>query len=62
VITGRYKYIENEGDISEVYDLQDDPYELRNLMGKADQRRVAELQSRLHSWQRETDDFLTFRF
>ncbi|MFC1619608.1 sulfatase-like hydrolase/transferase [Candidatus Neomarinimicrobiota bacterium] len=62
VITERYKYIENEGDISEVYDLQDDPYELQNLMGKVDRGIASELQNRLHLWQRETDDFLAFRF
>jgi arylsulfatase A-like enzyme len=33
LITNRYKYIWNRGDIEELYDLHSDPYELVNLAG-----------------------------
>ncbi|MFC1483624.1 sulfatase [Candidatus Neomarinimicrobiota bacterium] len=62
VITGRYKYIENEGDISELYDLSEDPCELQNLKGKLGAEIELELQNLLHSWQRSTNDFLAFRY
>lgn len=31
VIGDRYKYVNNDGDLDELYDLQEDPYELNNL-------------------------------
>ncbi len=45
VRTQRYKYVENAGGENELYDLQEDPYELDNLYGK---RKYAELEGYLH--------------
>jgi len=44
VSDGRYKYIENHNDVAELYDLQEDPQELRNLA-----RDLPEIRQRLHS-------------
>lgn len=33
--TERYKYVNNHGDIRELYDLQEDPGELRNICGES---------------------------
>jgi len=32
IFDGRYKYIENHNDLSELYDLEEDPYELNNII------------------------------
>ncbi len=34
--TERYIYVENAGDLSELYDLREDPYQMENLAGKTD--------------------------
>ncbi len=60
VITERYKYIENSGDISELYDLQEDPFELHNLIQDEPTAEERELSALLGQWQRETGDFLGF--
>lgn len=45
---GRFVYIENEGDIAEFYDLERDPYEMKNLAVDATDRNfVDELKARL---------------
>jgi arylsulfatase A-like enzyme len=47
----------SDDDLGELYDLNNDPYELRNRINDADQsERVRELTSRIHSWQRNTQD------
>jgi len=61
VITERYKYIENEGDISELYDLEEDPHEMRNLAVGEPGNIEQDLQRRLREWQHETGDILGFR-
>ena len=46
--TGRYKYIETEGHISEFYDLAEDPYELENQINNpAYEELIAELKTAL---------------
>ncbi|MFQ6132725.1 MAG: sulfatase-like hydrolase/transferase [Armatimonadota bacterium] len=61
IITEQHKYIENEGDISELYDLQEDPYELHNLAVGSPGGTERELQRLLRCWQADTGDFLGFR-
>jgi arylsulfatase A-like enzyme len=61
VITERHKYIENEGDISELYDLDEDPYEMHNLALNEPGDIELDLRERLHTWQRETGDIITYR-
>ena len=48
VHTGRYVYIETKGDLSELYDLEEDPYQLENRINDpAHAQIVAEMQERL---------------
>ena len=47
VRTTRYLYVEYETEERELYDLQADPYQLRNFYGSADPALIAQLQSRL---------------
>jgi len=61
VITERYKYIENEGDITELYDLEEDPYEMRNIIADEPSDVELELRERLREWQVETGDIIGFR-
>ncbi|MEM8863406.1 MAG: sulfatase/phosphatase domain-containing protein [Chloroflexota bacterium] len=57
VVTGRHKYVETRGDMSELYDLEADPIELNNLIG---QEQYAGLQTdmrhRLSKWLERTAD------
>jgi N-acetylglucosamine-6-sulfatase len=47
--TGNYVYAETQGDISEFYDLQTDPYELNNLINDpASQEMIKEYQAKLN--------------
>lgn len=57
VIAGNYKYIYNEGQLDELYDLHSDPYELENLIYNPKfATLLSEMQTRLHRWQHETGD------
>jgi N-acetylglucosamine-6-sulfatase len=49
VRTRRYLYVEYETGEHELYDLEKDPYELRNLYESADPDLIAELDSRLNA-------------
>jgi arylsulfatase A-like enzyme len=59
VTDNHFKYTWNQGDMDELYDLKNDPYELKNLIGlpeyQTDQNR---LRDRLYRWMVETDDGL----
>jgi hypothetical protein len=47
--TGSYVYAETQGDISEFYDLQTDPYELNNLINDpASKQIIKEYQAKLN--------------
>ncbi len=49
ITTGRYVYAETQGDRSEFYDLQLDPYELNNLIeDAASQELIKEMQTKLN--------------
>jgi arylsulfatase A-like enzyme len=59
IVTERYQYIWNMDGVTELYDLADDPYQLRNLSGRRDVADVeADLREQLVVWMRETGDFL----
>lgn len=57
VLAGDYKYITYEGEISELYDLKNDPYELHNLIDEPLHKKVLEdMQQRLKLWQAKSGD------
>ncbi len=59
VVTERYKYIWNQGGFTELYDLQSDPYELRNLSGEAAHAEAEQHHDELlRKWMAETGDFI----
>jgi arylsulfatase A-like enzyme len=63
VVDDRYKYVRNQGDLDELYDLQRDPYELDNLIDQPDHAGTqARLRERLARWMRETGDPLVGAF
>ncbi|WP_135805556.1 sulfatase-like hydrolase/transferase [Halorussus marinus] len=57
VRAGDYKLVYNAFDTDELYDLAEDPHELRNLVDHPDYREVyRELRSELGEWMDRTDD------
>jgi arylsulfatase A-like enzyme len=50
VVDHRFKYVWNQGDLDELYDLEADPFELRNLIDDASLAK-----ERAHLWQRLID-------
>ena len=55
LITHRYKYVWNENDIDELYDLEQDPYELRNLIASKDHGTILiDLRGRMLYWLEQT--------
>ena len=57
VVTDRYKYVANRGDMDELYDLKDDPFEMTNLIGDSAHADVlADMRARLARWQQKTHD------
>ncbi len=57
VVTGRYKYTATRAQMHELYDLDEDPYELTNLVDDlAHKETLADLQQRLRAWQDMTQD------
>jgi len=60
IVSGRHKYIWNQGDTEELYDLQEDPYEEHNIVDAGGrQADRAQLRAALREWMAQTDDFLT---
>ena len=54
---GQYKYVAHLGDMDELYDLDDDPYELRNRIDDPALADVlAEARSRVAAWMGKHDD------
>ena len=59
VIGERYKYIYHHDDHDELFDLQNDPDELHNIIGERRSLELAdEMRSRLVGWMWDTDDYL----
>lgn len=57
VVTDRYKYVANKGDMDELYDLSADPYEMTNLVDDPALSDVlADMRTRLAAWQAKTGD------
>jgi arylsulfatase A-like enzyme len=57
LVTERYKYTAYAGLMHELYDLQDDPYELNNLVDDHSRRELLEdMHRRLAEWHRRTQD------
>lgn len=60
IVGERYKYVYNEGDLDELYDLQEDPYERNNLVFSRDHRSVMiEMKQRFAEWRAQTHDTLS---
>ena len=58
-----FKYVWNQGDLDELYDLQGDPYELSNLIDDPlHHEELVRLRRRLLRWMRETADPLVEHF
>jgi len=57
VITDRFKYVAWKGQMHELYDLENDPYEMDNLIDVPERYDILnDLQQRLRSWQERTHD------
>ncbi len=57
LITDRYKYTYNQGDLDELYDLANDPFELKNLaVSDAAPQVLQAMRARLRAWAGETGD------
>jgi len=62
IITERYKYIYNERDSDELYDLKEDPFEMKNLIRDEKYSEIlTDLKSRLKKWRKRTKDTTTIR-
>jgi arylsulfatase A-like enzyme len=56
-ITNRYKYVFNGFDIDELYDLETDPHEMRNLAYDASEQKVADdMRARLYDLMKRVED------
>ncbi len=63
VTDNRFKYVWNQGDLDELYDLEADPYELINLIAHPDYAdELARLKERLFRWMVETADPILWPF
>ena len=57
IVTGRDKYVANRGQLDELYDLEQDPYELRNLARDPGHAAVVrDMKARLTEWRAKTHD------
>ncbi|MBA7611479.1 Arylsulfatase [subsurface metagenome] len=60
LVTDRYKYIFNDKDMDELYDLKQDPYEMNNLINDQNYAEVlTDMKKRLEKWRQKTDDTIT---
>jgi len=63
VVDPRWKYVWNQGDLGELYDLESDPFELRNRIDEPGlQSQRAHLRSVLREWMAQTVDPLLAHF
>ena len=57
VVTDQFKYVGNQNDMDELYDLQNDPYEMSNLVhDSGHQSTLSCMKSELKVWQEKTRD------
>ena len=57
LVADRYKYVATRGQMHELYDLDNDPYELANLIHSPEHKDiVSDMRARLAAWQRKTGD------
>jgi len=57
VVTGRHKYVWNDGDMDELYDLAKDPYEMSNLIDSPAHKDVlTDMKARLAKWRQASHD------
>jgi arylsulfatase A-like enzyme len=62
LITERYKYIYNERNLDELYDLKNDPFELNNLVHDPNHsQKLQDMKIRLERWRTATNDSMTKR-
>ena len=60
VIHDHYKYIYNERDMDEFYDIEKDPFELNNLINDPSfKAKIADMKKRLNKWRNKTGDRMT---
>lgn len=60
LIFDKYKYIYNENDLDELYNLEQDPYELSNLINQEDNKDLlSKMKRRLKKWREKTNDDIT---
>ncbi|MBD3253771.1 MAG: sulfatase-like hydrolase/transferase [Candidatus Lokiarchaeota archaeon] len=59
LVTDRYKYVWNEDDLDELYDLKEDPFELNNLINLGEYKDILDdLKKRLTKWRDKTGDIV----
>ncbi|MBD3254128.1 MAG: sulfatase-like hydrolase/transferase [Candidatus Lokiarchaeota archaeon] len=60
LITDRFKYIFNDRDLDELYDLKVDPYEMNNLIKNEEYSEIIkDMKLRLRKWREKTNDKIT---
>jgi len=60
--TRRHKYVYHPSGLDELYDVEADPFEMTNLAGRDEGKRlIPEMRERLLRWARETDNPLRHR-
>jgi len=60
IVSNRYKYIFNDRDMDEFYDLKEDPYEMNNLIDDQNYAEIlTDMKNRLETWRQKTNDKMT---
>ncbi len=60
LIFKNFKYVYNENDLDELYNLEEDPFELSNLINKEENKDLlSEMKRRLKKWRKMTNDDIT---
>lgn len=62
VVTDQYKYIFNDEDKDELYNLKNDPYELNNIIDEnQNSDLLINMKTRLNKWRKQTGDYVEKR-
>ncbi len=60
IVHDNYKYVYNERDMDELYNLEEDPFELQNLINDSNHSEIlSDLKNRLMNWRKTTGDTMT---